>query len=99
MLGKLAALLILGALGAAHRSRTLPALRAGRRWAFGRLAAGELVVFAATVGLAVALSRSPTPVAEAGIDADPITELLGFPMPTAPTAGTCSASRCRTCSS
>ncbi|WFE53132.1 cytochrome c oxidase assembly protein [Micromonospora sp. WMMD1155] len=87
VLGKLAALLILGALGAAHRSRTLPALRAGRRWAFGRLAAGELIVFAATVGLAVALSRSPTPVATSGVDADPITELLGFPMPAAPTAG------------
>ncbi|MCF0095644.1 cytochrome c oxidase assembly protein [Micromonospora sp. MH99] len=86
ILGKLAAVLILGALGAVHRSHTLPAMRAGRRWAFGRLATGELIVFAATVGLAVALSRSPTPVAEAGIDADPITELLGFPMPAAPSA-------------
>lgn len=86
VLGKLAALLILGALGAAHRARTLPALRAGRRWAFGRLAAGELTVFAATVGLAVALSRSPTPIPDGGVDADPITELLGFPMPAAPTA-------------
>ncbi|MDG9675814.1 cytochrome c oxidase assembly protein [Micromonospora sp. DH14] len=87
VLGKLAALLILGALGAAHRSRTLPALRAGRPRAFGRLAAGELIVFAATVGLAVALSRSPTPIPVSGIDADPITELLGFSMPAAPTAG------------
>ncbi|MDG4782384.1 cytochrome c oxidase assembly protein [Micromonospora sp. WMMD961] len=87
VLGKLAALLILGALGAAHRSRTLPALRAGRRWAFGRLAAGELIVFAATVGLAVALSRSPTPIPDSGVDADPITDLLGFPMPSAPTPG------------
>ncbi|MGC4821785.1 cytochrome c oxidase assembly protein [Micromonospora sp. DT63] len=87
VLGKLVALLILGALGAAHRLRTLPALRAGRPGAFGRLAAGELVVFAATVGLAVALSRSPTPIPDSGIDADPITELLGFPMPAAPTAG------------
>ncbi|MFF0154511.1 cytochrome c oxidase assembly protein [Micromonospora sp. NPDC005203] len=86
VLGKLAALLILGALGAAHRVRTLPALRAGRHWAFGRLAAGELTVFAATVGLAVALSRSPTPIPTDGVDADPITELLGFPMPAAPTA-------------
>ncbi|MFG1917012.1 cytochrome c oxidase assembly protein [Micromonospora sp. NPDC048898] len=85
VLGKLAALLILGTLGAAHRVRTLPALRAGRRGAFGRLAAGELTVFAATVGLAVALSRSPTPIPDDGIDADPITELLGFPMPAAPT--------------
>ncbi|MFG1651508.1 cytochrome c oxidase assembly protein [Micromonospora sp. NPDC049275] len=87
VLGKLAALVILGSLGAIHRARTLPALHAGRPRAFGRLAAGELTVFAATVGLAVALSRSPTPIPEAGIDADPITELLGFPMPTAPTAG------------
>ncbi|MEU4338008.1 cytochrome c oxidase assembly protein [Micromonospora lupini] len=87
VLGKLAALLLLGVLGAVHRSHTVPALRAGRSWAFGRLAAGELIVFAATVGLAVALSRSPTPVPDSGIDADPITELLGFPMPAAPTAG------------
>ncbi|MCX5065837.1 bifunctional copper resistance protein CopD/cytochrome c oxidase assembly protein [Micromonospora lupini] len=87
VLGKLAALLILGVLGAVHRSHTVPALRAGRHRAFGRLAAGELIVFAATVGLAVALSRSPTPIPDSGIDADPITELLGFPMPTAPTAG------------
>ncbi|TDC39157.1 cytochrome-c oxidase, partial [Micromonospora sp. 15K316] len=78
---KLLALAVLGLVGAAHRSRTLPALRAGRRGAFGRLAAGELVVFAATFGLAVALSRSPTPVASDPVDADPITELLGFPMP------------------
>ncbi|MGC4890555.1 cytochrome c oxidase assembly protein [Micromonospora sp. DT227] len=85
VLGKLAALAVLGLLGAAHRARTLPALAAGRRGAFARLAAGELVVFAATVGLAVALSRSPTPVTEP-VDADPVTEVLGFPMPAAPTA-------------
>ncbi|SCF25009.1 putative copper resistance protein D [Micromonospora viridifaciens] len=86
--GKLLALVILGAVGAAHRSRTLPALHAGRRGAFARLATGELVVFAATLGLAVALSRSPTPVARNPADADPLTELLGFPMPAAPTPGT-----------
>ncbi|MEU5942923.1 bifunctional copper resistance protein CopD/cytochrome c oxidase assembly protein [Micromonospora sp. NPDC047548] len=85
--GKLIALVILGVAGAAHRSRTLPALHAGRRGAFARLAAGELVVFAATVGLAVALSRSPTPVATSPADADPLTEVLGFPMPAAPTPG------------
>ncbi|MEU7800423.1 cytochrome c oxidase assembly protein [Micromonospora arborensis] len=85
VVGKLAALLVLGAAGAAHRSRTLPALRAGQRRAFGRLAAGELIVFAATVGLAVALSRSPTPDAASSAEADPITELLGFPLPAAPT--------------
>ncbi|KAB1911676.1 bifunctional copper resistance protein CopD/cytochrome c oxidase assembly protein [Micromonospora sp. AMSO31t] len=87
ILGKLAALLILGVFGAAHRRRTIPQLRAGRRGAFTRLAAGELVVFAAAVGLAVALSRSPTPVPDPGTDADPLTALLGFGMPAAPTPG------------
>ncbi|WP_229402717.1 cytochrome c oxidase assembly protein, partial [Micromonospora okii] len=87
VLGKLVALAVLGLLGAAHRTRTLPALRAGRPGAFVRLAAGEMVVFAATFGLAVALSRSPTPVAAKPLDADPLTELLGFPVPAAPTPG------------
>jgi cytochrome c oxidase assembly factor CtaG/putative copper export protein len=84
--GKLAALLALGALGAAHRRRTLPALRAGHRAVFTRFAAVEVVVFAATAGLAVALSRSPTPIPDDPLDADPMTELLGFAMPAAPTA-------------
>jgi putative copper export protein len=42
-----------------HRRSTLPALEAGRAWAFWRLAAVEIVVMAATVGFAVALSRTP----------------------------------------
>jgi putative copper export protein len=42
-----------------HRRSTLPALEAGRAWAFWRLAAAEIVVMAATVALAVALSRTP----------------------------------------
>ncbi|MEN3613798.1 cytochrome c oxidase assembly protein [Plantactinospora sp. ZYX-F-223] len=87
ILGKLAALLALGGLGAAHRCRTLPALRAGERAAFVRLAAGELVVFAATFGLAVALSRSPTPIPTDPVDADPLVELLGFTPPAPPTPG------------
>ncbi|MEO3924971.1 cytochrome c oxidase assembly protein [Micromonosporaceae bacterium B7E4] len=85
ILGKLAALLALGGLGAAHRCRTLPGLRAGERAAFVRLAAGELVVFAATIGLAVALSRSPTPIPTDPVDADPLVELLGFTPPAPPT--------------
>ncbi|GAA0580268.1 cytochrome c oxidase assembly protein [Paractinoplanes ferrugineus] len=76
---KVLALLIVGVLGAAHRSRTLPALRAARPRAFLRLAAGELVVLGAAVGLAVALSRSPTPQPSEG--PDPLVELLGFDQP------------------
>ncbi|GAA5179818.1 cytochrome c oxidase assembly protein [Rugosimonospora acidiphila] len=84
VLGKLAALALLGGLGAAHRTRTLPALYAGSRRAFWRLAAGELVVFGATFGLAVALSRSPTPVANTA-SPDPLVDILGFGMPPAAT--------------
>ncbi|TCM47666.1 copper resistance protein D [Kribbella sp. VKM Ac-2568] len=42
-----------------HRRATLPALAANQPAAFWRLAAGELVLMCATVGLAVALSRTP----------------------------------------
>jgi putative copper export protein len=42
-----------------HRRSTLPALAANQPGAFWRLAAGELLLMAATVGLAVALSRTP----------------------------------------
>jgi putative copper resistance protein D len=83
--GKLTALVVLGLVGAVHRGRTLPALRAGRRWAFTRLAGAELVVFGATVGLAVALSRSPTPVPTNPVNPDPLVDTLGFAAPAAPT--------------
>ncbi|HEU4948666.1 MAG TPA: CopD family protein [Kribbella sp.] len=42
-----------------HRRSTLPGVEAGRPGAFWRLAVVELVLMAATVGLAVALSRTP----------------------------------------
>lgn len=61
LLAKSAALLVLGSFGAWHRRRTIRDLRAGRPTAFRRLAAVEVLVMAATVGLAVALSRTPTP--------------------------------------
>ncbi|MET7401489.1 cytochrome c oxidase assembly protein [Dactylosporangium sp. NPDC005572] len=81
VLGKTAALLVAGAAGAVHRRRTLPALDERRPGAFRRLAAGELLLFAATVGLAVALSRTPTPVPTDPVDSDPVTDLLGFTAP------------------
>lgn len=64
---KTTAILVLGALGWRHRRSTLPLLAAGRRRAFLRLAAVELLVMAATVGLAVALSRTPAPLAAEGL--------------------------------
>ena len=61
LLAKTAALGTLGVLGHWHRQRTLPAVAAWRPRAFRRLAAVELVVMAATAGLAVGLSRTAPP--------------------------------------
>ena len=68
LLAKVVAFVGLLALAAWHRRRTLPALRAGQPRAFLRLAGAEVVLFAATIGLAVGLARTPTPppVADAG---------------------------------
>ena len=57
--GKVAAAVALGVVGWAHRRWTIDLLRAGRPRAFGRLAAVEIALMGATVGLAVALSRTP----------------------------------------
>ncbi|MDY7088655.1 MAG: cytochrome c oxidase assembly protein [Actinomycetota bacterium] len=80
---KVFALLAVGVIGAVHRTRTL---RASTTYGFVRLAVGEVVVLAAATGLAVALSRSPTPVPEELAEPDPLVELLGFAMPGPPTA-------------
>ncbi|MFK4087005.1 copper resistance D family protein [Kribbella sp. NPDC020789] len=56
---KAVAFAVLVFVGRRHRTATLPKLAAGSPAAFRRLAAGELVIMAATVGLAVALSRTP----------------------------------------
>jgi len=56
---KSVAFAILVVIGWWHRHTTLPLLTTGNPAAFRRLAAGELVVMAGTIGLAVALSRTP----------------------------------------
>lgn len=56
---KAAAFAVLVGIGWWHRRSTLPALEAGRTAVFWRLAAVEVVLMAATIGLAVALSRTP----------------------------------------
>lgn len=87
VLGKLLALALLVGVGWLHRSRTLPALGRARR-PFVRLAAVELAVMAGTFGLAVGLSRSPTPVPVDGtVEAtSAAVSLLGYPVPHPPTA-------------
>lgn len=79
---KTTALLALGAIGAWHRARVLPGLRVEdrRRRAFLRLAAVELVIMAATIGVSVALSLSETPIGDATVN-DPRRNLLGYPYP------------------
>jgi putative copper export protein len=59
VLAKAVAFASLVGIGWWHRRSTLPALEAGKAWAFWRLAAVEIAMMAATVGLAVALSRTP----------------------------------------
>ncbi|MEV8404515.1 cytochrome c oxidase assembly protein [Streptomyces niveus] len=78
---KTVALLILGVLGRWHRQRVLPTVGdGGSRRPFVKLAAGELLLMAAAMGLATALSRTPPPGAQTS-SLSPAEELLGFPMP------------------
>ncbi|MBY6364565.1 cytochrome c oxidase assembly protein [Rhodococcoides corynebacterioides] len=63
VLAKVVALVALGTFGYVHRRRSLPDLAAdpSSRSALVRFAGAEMLVFAATVGLAVGLSRTPPP--------------------------------------
>ncbi len=86
----LAKVILLGALGYAgwvHRRRTIPALLGPRRTrAFVRLAAVELGLMTAAVSVAVALSRTPTPVVIADLtNVTPARSILGFDLPPYPT--------------
>ncbi|MGP3913803.1 cytochrome c oxidase assembly protein [Nonomuraea sp. 10N515B] len=76
---KIVAFVLLGYVGYWHRGRTLAQLASGKPGAFTRLAGGEMLLMLATVGLAVALSRTPPP--DFSIPADRAFELLGFPLP------------------
>ena len=61
ILGKVVALVVLGAFGAMHRRSTVAPAAAGRVGALLRLGAVEVLLMSATVGLAVALGRSAPP--------------------------------------
>ncbi len=79
------ALVILGLIGFAHRERTLPALFTGSRRALIRLASVEVLVMAATIGVAAALGRTAPP--PNGIVPDPVEAILGFDLNGPPTIG------------
>ncbi|WP_326821190.1 cytochrome c oxidase assembly protein [Streptosporangium sp. NBC_01756] len=79
LLAKTVAFAGLGAIGWWHRKRTLPRLAAGGPGTFVRFASCEILIMFATVGLAVALSRTAPP--EAVLPADRAFEVLGYSMP------------------
>ena len=94
VLGKVLALGVLGLTADRLRRRVVPALaadpatgRPGRpaRRAFTRFAVVEVLVMAGTVGLAVALSRTPTPVPAEPASTSVAQDELGYAMPPAPT--------------
>ncbi|MEQ4724022.1 cytochrome c oxidase assembly protein [Nonomuraea sp. B19D2] len=67
LLAKTAALAILAVFGSTHRRRTVAHVaERSVRQVFIRLAAGELIVMAAAMALAVGLSRTPPPIPQIG---------------------------------
>jgi putative copper resistance protein D len=84
LLGKTAALLVLGVLGALHRRGTVGAAARGEPRALLRLGAVEILLMLATIGLAVALGRSAPP--DTGAGAPSRTEvLIGYDLDGPPT--------------
>ena len=87
---KTLALVLLGLAGWWHRRAVLPKLDGDQssRRDFLRLAVVEVLVMGATIGVAVALSRSAPPVAQNAVPAgeDAVVSLLGYPFPGALTA-------------
>ena len=84
---KLLLIVVLSAFGLWHRRKSLPRLESEpNRLLFLRVAAVEVLVMAATVGVAVALSRTPPPVSDDVPLASltPARALLGFDLPPAP---------------
>jgi cytochrome c oxidase assembly factor CtaG/putative copper export protein len=87
VVSKTLALVVLGGFGWWHRGHTVGQVGSNpgaARGLFVRVAAVELLLMGTTVGLAVGLSRTPTPSA-GELDTSPATELLGFSLPPAPT--------------
>ena len=84
VIGKAVALGLLGLAGLLHRRFTIGRLSTAPR-SFVRLATVELLIMGATLGLAVALSRSAPPAPET--QGDPVALLLGYPAPAPITVG------------
>ncbi|HEX5542089.1 MAG TPA: cytochrome c oxidase assembly protein [Micromonospora sp.] len=83
---KIGLLVAIGLAGLLQRRSAMPALQRGDRRVFVRVAVVEVLLFAAAVGAAVALSRTEAPRGQAEGD-DLATAMLGFPMPPPLTVG------------
>jgi len=79
-------LIALGVIGYVHRRHTLPAIARGERRPLIRLAAVEVLIMAATVGVASALARTATPPPTGAAPSD-LELTLGFPLDGPPTLG------------
>lgn len=83
VLGKVAALIVLGAIGAVHRRTSVGAAARGDARALLRLGGLEVLLMFATVGLAVALGRSAPP--DTGFVPSRADALIGYDLPGPPT--------------
>ncbi|MDS1112645.1 cytochrome c oxidase assembly protein [Gordonia westfalica] len=85
VIAKVAALIVLGALGAWHRRVTIAQLDSAERPSlFVRFGLVELAVFAATFGLAVGLSRTPPPALDTA-DVSSVENAIGYDLDGPPT--------------
>jgi putative copper resistance protein D len=85
ILGKVVALLLLGALGAAHRRSSVDAASRGEPRALLRLGGVEVLLMLATIGLAVALGRSAPP--DTGEVPSRTAVVIGYDLDGPPTLG------------
>lgn len=74
----------LGIIGLAHRRLTLPLVQRGQPYAFTRLAAGEVLLMAAVMGLSTALTRTEPPRHTGGHAIDAVLQLSGYAVPPDP---------------
>lgn len=78
VLAKIVGLVALGVMGAWHRARTIPAVERGSPGALLRLGGVEALLMFATVGVAVALGRTPPPPGSGGAEPARVESLLGY---------------------
>ncbi len=84
VLVKAGLLIMLGVAGYLHRRSTLPAIARGERRALVRLAVVEVLIMAATIGVASALARTATPPPTGAAPGD-LELTLGYPLNGPPT--------------